>query len=233
MFSEAENLEQNFSHLIPAAQYITLFPPSPGKWRMQFGHQWSKWIGKSNSPLISRHVTHPKSSSCNFLTPSCQPAWFIQFETWVLEAPSWGKSTVLGTKISSLWDPLSPFVAILLSALIKINLIMFDCSVRLEIQSVWRKCRGRSKSAIVKTIWCLAAVQFLRRQVSTNVMKIQTMKRWTQNKHKSNTDNKMHTIMNLAAFPNHSLSALNNQAQMSGYGWFEDLVHLGNRRQPF
>ena len=152
-------VEQNFSHLIPAWQYITLFPPSPGKWRMQFGHQWSKWIGKSNSRLISRHVTHLKSSSCNFLAPSCHPTWFIQFETWVLEPPSWGKSTVLGTKISSLWDPLSPFVAILLSALIKINLIMFDCSVRLEIQSVWRKCRGRSKSAIVKTMMpCCCAI---------------------------------------------------------------------------
>ena len=197
---------------------------------MQFGHQWSKWIGKSNSRLISRHVTYLKSSSCNFLAPSCHPTWFTQFETWVLEAPGLDKSTVLGTKISSLWDPLSPFVAILLSALIKINLIMFVCSVRLEIQSVWRKCRGRSKSAIVKTMMpCCCA----RRQVSTNVMIIQAMKRWTQNKHKSDTDNKTHTIMNLAAFSPHILSALNNQTQMSGCGVFEDLVDLGNRRQPF
>ena len=73
-------VEQNFSHLIPAWQYITLFPPSPGKWRMQFGHQWSKRIGKSNSRLISRHVTHLKSSSCNFLAPSCHPTWFIHLK---------------------------------------------------------------------------------------------------------------------------------------------------------
>ena len=149
-------VEQNFSHLIPAWQYITLFPPSPGKWRMQFGHQWSKWIGKSNSRLISRHVTHLKSSSCNFLAPPLPPN--LIYTIWNLGAWATKLGQIYGIGNKNILS-LGPFVTIcghppFRSHQNQSNHVWLQCSsgntIRLEkMQRPIKECDRKNNDALL------------------------------------------------------------------------------------